>query len=376
MKKPFIILAAIILLIPLESIALDGSIWYKFPIPEYSYSQAYITIPDFLNWKIHGDDNDIYIRSGISYSFFLQNHKITVNNYGNVRAYVNKYEHHYGSDVYKKDERTIAYYNNFTGAIYFGKFNVWSEGLLRMYAQKGRECRTDLELEVGGGIGRIVKCTAVVQAIRLIKELKIKEDEELILQIADLYAKKSTFSRNYPDTWEEIFYQKIAEMVGLPDQALKVKRILTNGIYETVSRSSGWEVKFGYGNNFFTGIDPHSKGFVVLNAEYHIPWGLTKQVTFQTEYMRDLDVDSSLLGAGAFFEIEHSYTWASHMQISGDKIFNSLNIDKNMNYCISVGTEKNIFNKLVAGLSVEYTKISQSLDPYFKLLLDLKYYLL
>ena len=117
MKKPFIILAAIILLIPLESIALDGSIWYKFPIPEYSYSQAYITIPDFLNWKIHGDDNDIYIRSGISYSFFLQNHKITVNNYGNVRAYVNKYEHHYGSDVYKKDERTIAYYNNFTGAI-------------------------------------------------------------------------------------------------------------------------------------------------------------------------------------------------------------------------------------------------------------------
>ena len=355
--------------------ALDSSIWYKFPIPEYSYSHAYITFPDFLNWQVHGDDNEIYLRSGIIYNYFLQNNNSTINNYGSIRADLNQYEYHYGSDVYKKDERRVSYHNNFTGAIYFGKFNIWSEGLLDMYAQKGRECLTDLKLEIGGGLGRIVNCTPVVRAIRLLKEFEIKEDEDLIFQVADFYAKKAKFSKKYTDTWEEIFYQKIAEMIGFPGQSMKVRRILISGIYETVSRSRGWEVKLGYGNRFFRGIDPHPKGYVVLKAEYHLPWGLTKQVTLHSEYMRDFDDDSSFLGVGAFFEIEHTYTWASHIVITADKPFNSLKSDEDMNYCISVGTEKSIFNKLVSSLSVEYKKISDSEDPYFNLRLDLKYYL-
>ena len=375
MKKIIILIPILIILTSINCLALDSSIWYKFSIPEYSYSQAYIDVPNILQWQIHGNDNEIYLRSGISYDYFLQRDDFKISNNGEVRVVWNKYEHHTNDNVYKKDDYKISYYNEFNAIKYFDFFNIWSDGILEMCSRKGYECQSDLELEVGGGLGRIVNCTPVVRAVRLMKEMGIEEDENLVFQVADFYAKKSTFSKKYPNTWEEEFYQRIAKMIGLPDQVLKVKRILSSSIYKTVSRSRGWEVKLGYGNNFFTGIDPHPKGYGVLKAEYRLPWGLTKQVTFQSELARNFDHDSSKLGIGASFEVEHNYTWASYLEITADKTFNSSGNDEDMNYCISVGTEKNIFNKLVSDLSLEYKKISDSPDPYFDLLLQLKYYL-
>jgi hypothetical protein len=375
MKKLFVIIILIILLIPLQSIALDSSIWYKFPIPEYSYSQAYITMPDFLNWEIHGDDNEIYLKGGMVHDYFLQRADIKMSNNGEVNVQWQKYEYHKSDSVYKKEDYLTSYYNELTVVKYFDLFNIWSDADLQVYSRKGFECQTDLDIEVGGGIGRIVSCTPVLRSIRLMEEMDIVVDENLVFQVADFYAKKSTFSKEYPDTWEEEFYQEIAEMIGHPDQVMKVRRILTSSIYETVSRSRGWEVKLGYGNNFFTGVDPHPKGHGILKAEYRLPWGLTKQLALQAQYDRNLDDDSSELGVSASFEIEHSYTWMSYIEVTADKIFNSSEDDEDMNYYFVIGTEKNIFNRLVSDLSLEYRKISDSEDPYFNLRLDLRYYI-
>jgi len=373
MKKIIILITILIILSTIHCVALDSSIWYKFPVPEYSYSQAYIYTPDFFRWAIHGDESIINLEAGGYYNYFIQHSDFDI--WCKSAIHGGWYKADSGNPNPSYERKEISYQNDFGATKYCNIFNIWSEGNFIINARNEYKCRTELDLEIGGGLGRIVNCTPVVRAIRLLKEFEIKEDEDLIFQVADFYAKKAKFSKKYPDTWEEIFYQKIAEMIGFPDQSIKVRRILISGIYETVSRFRGWEVKLGYGNIFFRGIDPHPKGYVTLKAKYQLPWGLTKQVTLQSELVRNFDHDSSKLGVGASFEVEHNYTWASYLEITADKTFNSSGDDEDMNYYISVRTEKNLFNKLVSGLSVEYKKISDSEDPYFNLRLDFKYYL-
>ena len=373
MKKIITLITILIILSTIHCVAIDSSIWYKFPIPEYSYSQAYIYVPDLFRWEIRGDDSIINLKAGGYYNYFIQRSDFDVWCNSAIRGEWYKSENGSSNQSYERKE--ISYQSNFGATRYFNKFNIWSEGNFIINARNEYKCRTELDIEIGGGLGRIVSCTPVAKAVRLIKELNIKADENLILNIADTIAKRSTYQIKCKDTWEEIFYQKIADMLCLPDQGLKIRRILSSSIYETVSRSRGWEVKLGYGNNFFTGIDPHPKGYILFNAEYRLPWGLNKQINLKSEYSRSLDDDSSVLEFEAVLRIEHNYTWASFIEIELDKTFNSPEINDDTNYSIWIGTEKNIFNRLVSRLIVSYTKSYYYNDPIFGMFLELRYYI-
>ncbi len=228
--------------------------------------------------------------------------------------------------------------------------------------------------EAGIGLGRIVHCSSVNQAIRLLQELDIKLDENRILVIATFLDKISVYKTQYRDTWGEIFFQKVAEMIGKPNQGLKVKRILTSSVYSAYYRSRGWEVKIGYMNAFFY-LKDQPNGYLTFSAEYRIPWGLNKQINLRTRCNRNLDDESYSIDVDAYFLFQHSLTWASYISLFTDKEFHTTLEQGNAYYGVRIGSEKNIFNKLVSGLSMIFYKYRTSPDPCFDLSIDLKYYL-
>ena len=190
----------------------------------------------------------------------------------------------------------------------------------------------------------------------------------------DFIGKISMYKTNYRNTWEEIFYQEIAYMIGMPEQGLEVRRILTSGIYVTFSRSRGWEVKIGYKNSFFR-REEQPKGYITMLAEYVLPWGLNKQINLRSRCDRNLDDDSYSIDVDASFVIEHNYTWASYISLFADKTFYTPTGNENAYYGVRIGTEKNIFDKLVSSLGINFYKSGYSSDPYFDMCLKLTYYL-
>lgn len=373
--KKLILIPILIILSTINCLALDSSIWYQFPVPEYSYSHAYLTVPNIFRWQIHGVENQIVIYCGIHMDFFSQNKDLDYWYRGVLNGAWHKRKYHSGGQDQIYESKEAKYSDYFGATKYFDSFNIWGTGSLNINARNEYECRTILDLEIGVGIGRIVYCTSVAKAIRLVKELDIRADENLILEIADIIGKQSEYTTKYKDDWEEVFYQKIADMVGLLEQGLKVRRILSSSIYEMNSRARGWELKLGYENMYFTGIEPELKGRITLHAEYQLPWELNKQIYFIADYSRDLDDDRSNLYIAGRFGIDHSYTWASFIGINADKTFNTPSGNKNASYGITVGTEKNIFDRLVSNFGLSFDKKAYSSDPYFDMWLELKYYL-
>ncbi len=306
--------------------------------------------------------------------FFCQKEKSTVYYNGVISCSWKKSKAEINNEIYDTDRKSLNTANRFGATRYFDLINVWGNGRFDIIAQSECECKNNLKLEFGAGLGRIVQCTSVNQAIRLLKECDVKLDENLILRAADLIDKISVYKTQYRHTWQEVFYQEIADMIGKSDQGLKVRRVLTSNIYSSYYRSRGWEVKIGYMNSFFY-LKDQPKGYITLLAEYVLPWGLNKQINLRTRCNRKLDDESYSIDVDANFVLEHNYTWASYISLFADKEFNTTDGNENAYYGIKIGTEKNIFDKLVSSLGINFYKSRKSSDPYFDMLLELKYYI-
>ncbi|MCD6328857.1 MAG: hypothetical protein J7M10_00635 [Candidatus Cloacimonetes bacterium] len=375
MKKTIPLLFIILLFIFSSfCFALNSSIWYKFPIPEYSYSHAYLSSGRILDWVLHGKNSELNVGGAVVYDLFCQKEKSTVYYNGVISGVWNRVEREHNNETYKTDRKSLKNSNRFGATRYFDLINVWGNGKFDIIAQNEGECSNELQLEVGAGLGRIIRCTSVNKAIQLLQEFDIRLDEKLILGVADLIDKISVYKKQYRDTWQEVFYQEIAEMIEKPEQGLKVRRILTSIIYVTFSRSRGWEVKIGYMNSFFYLAD-QPRGYVTIQAEYVLPWGLNKQINLGTRCNRKLDDESYSIYINAEFDIEHKYTWGSYIRLFASKEFNTNGERGNADYGVRIGSKKNIFDKLVSSLILDIYKSSYSSDPYFNLSLVLKYYL-
>lgn len=374
MRKFIVLLTIIILFTPFQGIALDSSIWYKFPVPEFSYSHAYLSPLRILDWEIHGNNSEVNVGGKVMYDLFCQKEKSTVYYNGVISCSWEKSKAEINNKIYDTDRKSLKTAQRFDATRYFDLINVWGNGRLDILAKNDQECKTDLRLEAGVGLGRIVQCTSVNQAIRLLQEFDMKLDENRIFGVATFLDKISVYKTQYRDTWEEIFYQEVAEMIGKSDQGLKVKRVLTSYVYSAYYRSRGWEVKIGYMNSFFYFKD-QPKGYITMLAEYVLPWGLNKQINLRSRCNRKLDDESYSIDVDANFVLEHNYTWASYISLFADKEFNTTTERGNAYYGIKIGSKKNIFDKLVSSLGINFYKSRNSSDPYFDVLLELRYYI-
>ena len=376
MKKS-IPLLFILLLFILSSFcfALDSSIWYKFPVPEYSYSQAYITAPDILEWKIYEDYSEVLLKPGLSFNLFSQTENFKCSHHGDLLGiwYRQKDDTDKNTII---DWKEVHFNYDIEIERYFSVLNLWGSGNLMMKATDNFECQTGLTMDIGSGLGRIVSCVPVADAIRLAHELDINADDKAILDIAAILGEKSKYQHEYKDTWPEVFYQEIAQMIGLPEMGLKVRRILSSKIYQAVQRSRGWELRLGYGNVFFTGTEPQPKGYITIVLDYELPWGLNKQFSLILDYDKNLEDESSVFSGNVHFGLDHSLAWVSYIDLGyHETIGNSIYLDDDSGFIISAGTAKNIFNRLVSKLSLIYRTDPYYLEPKFDLNIELEYYL-
>ncbi len=75
MKKIIILIPILIILTSINCLALDSSIWYQFPVPEYSYSHAYLSPLRILDWEIHGKNSEVNVGGNVVYDLFLPKRK-------------------------------------------------------------------------------------------------------------------------------------------------------------------------------------------------------------------------------------------------------------------------------------------------------------
>ncbi|MCK4339912.1 MAG: hypothetical protein KAW87_08010 [Candidatus Cloacimonetes bacterium] len=369
MKKSLILLILISLIGVTSSFSLEGSIYSKFEVPVYKYSSASISGQNLLSWYKHGDYSSMYVNLGADYDIFSQKTDFTWYYNENLDFNLEKVENSY--DV---DNKILEYYDNFSAAKYFGLLQAYGYGGFDLKAQNEVKPYKRLDLEVGGGAGRIIYCTTVAQAIAVVKELDAKLSDQKVLEIADLIGKKYWYSVTYKDEWKEYFYKDLANAIGKPDAALTIMRILEGGVYTISSRSTGWQVRVGYSNYFLTDDDPKPKGDIQFRADYAKPIGLDMQFGASAGYAKHLEEDAgATMYAGVDFTLDHDFTWASFAGFDYEQFLADTGDNPDPYYRLYFGTRKNILNKLVSEIRFVYYKYSGSDDPSLNFFIDFIY---
>ncbi|MBS3768496.1 MAG: hypothetical protein KGY75_10315 [Candidatus Cloacimonetes bacterium] len=376
MKKITIFFILSILFLSANSFALDSSIWYKFPIPEYKYSYSYLEFPDFFDWKIEGEEYHVNLQSNMYYNYFNQKKGNFIQLSGGVRGNWMKYKRIYSDHTERAEYKSLDSYIRFYITKYFDKLNLWASNYTRLITQNNAKPQLDSYNTAGVGIGRIVYCTSVAKAIRLVDEFDLNANVKLVLQIADIIAKKEMYREKYKDTWEEIYYKKLAKLIGFPEKGLKVRRILASHIYVLNTRMKGFELRLGYENSFSINADTQSEGSIIIQGDYGLPWGLNKQITLQSELARDMDDNEYQLIFTGIFGLDLSYTWTNNFKITNSNIFYNDDKSDYNKIILSLETRKNILNRLVSSLEINYQTKTNSNPKYFQTKLRLIYAIL
>ena len=313
--------------------------------PEFSTQELFVKGSDFLNWYKQGDESHLNLNLEGNYTYFSQKTERNLSINENISlSYVDSTETSNVNNV------AVLGYER-----YFNKFQVFTNDILQIN-YNNQTSSDSLYIQVGGGYGRIIDVTYTSKAYTLIKELEIEYSEDILLKISEIIGKREEYKQKYKDEADEKYFHDIAQVIGKPDAALSLQRILTNSIYQFNRKKIGWQVVTYYSNSFLT--DEEYNGNLHLRGEYSKPLGLDKQFNAFAEYRTSLDeeaIPEILLGAD--FTLDHLATWSSFAGLNYNRSLPSSG-DATSLFLLEAGTRKNILNKLVSEVSANISQES------------------
>jgi len=232
----------------------------------------------------------------------------------------------------------------------------------------------------GLGMGRIVNVRSVAQAYIISDELKCNLSDEKLIRLAEIIEKADNleYYYNFKENAEIEMFKEIDALTGKPESESKIRQIFNSAIYQTSIRRIGWRTKLGsrftYSEQYFyyANINPGYNQIVrgtdlFASADYALPIGFDKQVMASAEYSINLNDGFERmpqLKLMAEFMIDHSYLWASQLDISYNLAF-AKQQDDSRNLWISLRTNLVLINKLTASARVEYND-SQYTSAYLQ----------
>ena len=359
MKKKLVLLMLSVVSIML--LAQTEKIYTNQTIPEFSTKELYVKGSDFLNWYKQGDESHLNLNLESNYNYFSQktDRNVTVN--GNVQyAYI--------------DSSETSNFNNLVGfgyEKYFNKIQVFTNDLLQINFVD-QTSSDSLNIQIGAGYGRIIDVTQTSKTYTLMNELDIEYNEDIFIKVSDIIGKKEEYKKKYKDMANEKYFYDLAQILGKPDAALSIQRILTNSIYLLTTKKIGWQVITFYSNSFLT--DEEYNGNLHLRGEYSKPIGLDKQFNAFGEYRTSLDEEAiPEILFGADFTLDHNATWSSFVGLNYERNLPSSG-DAISSMLLEAGTKKNILNKLVSEVSANISQESNN-DSRIEFRINFIYYI-
>jgi len=348
-------------LIGIMLFAQTENIYTNQTIPEFSMQELYVKGSDFLNWYKQGDETHLNLNLEGNYNYFSQKSDRNVTVYGNVQfSYI--------------DSTETSNFNNLVSLDYeryFNKFQIFTNDILQINFAN-QTSSDNLYIQLGAGYGRIIDVTQASQTYTLFNELDIEYSEDIFFKVSDIIGKKEEYKQKYKDQADEKYFYDLAQIIGKPESALSIQRILTNSIYLLTTKKIGWQIIAYYSNSFLT--DEESNGDIHLRGEYSKPISLDKQVNAFGEYRTSLDEEAiPELLVGADFTINHLSTWSSYTGLSYVRSLPSSG-DVISSMLLEAGTRKNILNKLVSEVSANISQESDN-DARIEFKVNFIYYI-
>jgi hypothetical protein len=300
--------------------AQDASVFqqYKMPTFEYKYLDVYGT--DFLHYisKDAAGDSRMYMNFGGNFLYRNQSPMMTYYLNDNLN---------YKSD--SKGSSTGDATSTMKNTLGFGA-KKWimddkpkglygfADGSLTYSKTTDIDATKMLPLNIGAGYGRVTEERTVAQAIVILNELGADASNENILKLADIIAKNAGgyYERMYKDDAAIMFYKDVAGVTGKAEDALKVQRIISGGIYlKNTTRANGWLAEAGYSHPDLL-ADSSNSGGIKIGGEYAKPMDLDKQFRAWAWYSKDLNTaPTNKFTLGASFSIDHNYLWTSNAKL-------------------------------------------------------------
>jgi hypothetical protein len=255
------------------------------------------------------------------------------------------------------------YFGGYTGLHGFGQFDFPYSKVTDV------DAAYHLELQIGGGYGRVTNAYPAALAIAMAKELGGGLSNADILKTTDIIAKYPEYYNKYKDDVAIKFYGDIASALGKPDQTMKIMQIYNSPVYHISSRWWGWNVRGFFKNQFMIKPEPaeNPKGMLAFSGAYAKPMGLDKQLYAWAEY--DMSLESGVdpdMEFGIKATKDHTFQWASYAQflyhIYGTDPTNVAPYADDNYMELSAGTVKSITSKLYGGAEFEYSKLGEDDD--------------
>jgi hypothetical protein len=342
-------------------VAQTEQIYSNQTIPEFSTKELYIKGSDFLNWYKQGNESHLSLSLEGNYNYFSQkSDRNLVFNENVLFSYI--------------DSTETSIFNNLVGfdyEKYFNKIQVFTNDILQINFSN-QTSSDSLYIQLGAGYGRIIDVTQASQTHTLMNELDIEYNEDIFFKVSDIIGKKKEYKKKYKDQADEKYFYDLAQILGKPELALSIQRILTNSIYLITTKKIGWQIITYYSNTFLT--DEENNGNIHLRGEYSKPIGLYKQINAFGEYRTSLNKEAiPEILVGADFSLDHLATWSSFAGLYYERSLPSSG-DAISSILLEGGTRKNIINKLVSELSANISQESGN-DPRIEFKMNFIYYI-